>query len=275
MRPGLRTRAISPLAVVTMCIAALLAPAPAHAAWAGSLVCTHTNPQIRETSGLSRSTYKRNVLFLHNDSGDSARFFAVSRDCVTLATINIRGVSARDWEDMSSGPNHTLWFGDIGDNGQRRATISVVRVKEPKTLVSKTINGTTFELAYPDGAHNAESMMIRPKTGRLYVVTKSKTAGAIYRAPKVLDPNNVNVMTRIDDAQRGMSGADFARKGGRFVIRGYEGVWIYEKMFAEPVRVAVPRGHTFGEAVTWSRNGRAIILGGEGVGTGIWKLVEY
>jgi hypothetical protein len=275
MRLSLRTRTASPLAVVTLCVAALLVPAPAHAAWTGSKLCTHTNPEIKETSGLSRSTYKRKVLFLHNDSGDKARFFAVSRKCNTRAVFTIKGVKALDWEDMAPGPDHTLWFGDIGDNGEKRASISVVRVAEPRRIGSRSISGTTFELVYPDGPHNAEAMMIRPKSGRLYVITKNRVSGTIYRAPSTLDPDRPNVMTKVvEGVPNGLSGAEFARQDGRFVLRGYKSVFIYSEMGGEPTRVPVPTGHTFGEAVTWSRSGGAILLGGEGVGTALWKLKE-
>lgn len=262
---------------LALCLVAI-SPASARGWNAGTRLCTHNNPAITETSGLSRSTYKRKVLFLHNDSGDSARFFAVSRKCNTRAVITVRGVTARDWEDMAPGPDHTLWFGDIGDNGSTRESISVVRVKEPKKLPkdrpTRSVKGTSYELVYPDGAHNAEAMMIRPKSGWLYIITKSPTAGAIYRAPAVLDPNNPNVLTKIADAPTGLSRADFARTGGRFVLGGYKSVFIYDKMGAEPTRVPVPAGHTFGEALTWTRNGQAIILGGEGAGTSLWKLKE-
>jgi hypothetical protein len=254
------------------------APADAGTWDRGSRLCTHTNPEIKETSGLSRSTYKRKVLFLHNDSGDSARFFAVNRNCKTRAVISVRGVKPRDWEDMAPGPDHTLWFGDIGDNGESRPSISVTRVDEPRKIPRngerRSVGGTTYTLAYPDGSHNAEAMMLRPRSGRVYIITKDRVAGAIYRAPKVLTSRGTNVMTKIATAPNGLSGADWARKGGRFVLRGYKSVFIYTKVGAQPTRIPVPTGHTFGEAVTWSRNGRALILGGEGVGTALWRLKE-
>ena len=271
---------LTTLTTLTTLLFLTVSPLPASAqnsarTWSsGSRMCTHTNPEIKETSGLSRSTYKRKVLFLHNDSGDSARFFAVGRKCKTKAVITVRGVQPKDWEDMASGPDHTLWFGDIGDNGESRTSISVTRVKEPKKIRNRSIKSTTYTLAYPDGAHNAEAMMVRPRSGRLYVITKNRVAGAIYRAPRVLDRSGVNVMTKIADAPNGLSGADFARRGERFVLRGYKSVFIYTKMGAEPTRVPVPVGHTFGEAVTWARNSTTLILGGEGVGTSLWKLKE-
>ena len=254
----------------------LVGASPANAArWSSSThICTQTNPQIVETSGLSRSTYKRKVLFLHNDSGDSARFFVVSRKCKTRAVVTVRGVKARDWEDMASGPDHTLWFADIGDNAELRTSISVTRVNEPKKIRSRSIKSTTYNFVYPDGAHNAEGMMIRPKTGRLYIVTKNRLGGSIYKAPAVLDPNGINVLQRIGAAPIGITGADFARKGGRFVLRGYAWFYVYTKMHAVPIKVRVPSGNTAGEAITWSRNSRNLILGGEGLGSSLWKLKE-
>ncbi len=268
----MRTRII--FAALSALFLSVLWPAPAQAqAWSsGSRLCTHTSGAINETSGLSRSTYQRKVMFLHNDSGDSARFFAVSRKCKVKAVISVRDVRALDWEDMASGPDHTLWFGDIGDNAKARTSITVTKVKEPKELRSRSVKGTTYTLAYPDGAHDAEAMMIRPKTGTLYIVSKDRPAGAIYRAPAVLDPNRVNVLTKIATAPDWLTGADFARKGGRFVLRGYNSVYIYSKMGATPTKVRVPAGHTFGEAVAWHRNSTTLILGGEGVGTSLWRL---
>ncbi|MGL5826638.1 MAG: hypothetical protein ACRCYU_17780 [Nocardioides sp.] len=265
---------------VSMIVAGAVSTVPAEAGtWSqGSRLCTHTNPEIKETSGLSRSTYRRKVLFLHNDSGDSARFFAVNRNCKTRAVFSVRGVRPRDWEDMAPGPGHTLWFGDIGDNGESRPSINVTRVSEPREIPRngerRSLAGTTYTLTYPDGAHNAEAMMLRPRSGRIYVITKNRVAGAIYRAPKVLSSRGANMMTKIATVPNGLSGADWARKGGRFVLRGYESVFIYSAMGGEPTRVPVPAGHTFGEAVTWSRNGRALILGGEGVRTSLWRLRE-
>jgi len=281
MRPKTTARLIAFASSLTLGVGLLVSvAAPASATWnGGAKLCTHTNPEIKETSGLSRSTYKgkrkRKTFFLHNDSGDTGRFFAVNKKCKTRAVITVRGVQPKDWEDMAPGPDHTLWFGDIGDNGENRPSISVTRIKEPRKIRDRSVAGTTYTLRYPDGAHNSEAMMLHPRTGRVYVITKNRVAGTIYRAPKVLDPNGVNVMTKVvGGVPNGLSGADWARNGERFVLRGYKSVFIYDNMYGEPVRTPVPAGHTFGEAVTWHRNSRALILGGEGVGTALWKLKD-
>lgn len=249
----------------------VLVGAPAHARpWDDAQrLCQVKDARIRENSGMSRSTYARPVLFAHNDSGGGPQFFALGTGCGTKAVFDVPGAPAKDWEDMASGPGHTLWFGDIGGN---RSEVNVVVVKEPRRLRSRDLGHRTYRLGYPDGPHNAESLMVRPTTGRLYVITKASAGAGIYRAPATLDPDHVNPLTRIADAPgQGLSGADFAPTGGRFVLRGYPTAYVFSGMHDTPTKVPLPKAHTFGEAVTFSRDG-ALILGAEGVHEWLWRI---
>ena len=134
----------------------LAPPPPASARTWGEVTkrCKVKDDRIVENSGMSRSTYRPNTLFVHNDSGGGARFFAIDDRCRTTAVFTVPGAPAKDWEDMASGPGHTLWFGDIGGN---RSEVNVVVVKEPKRLRGRALSHTTYRLSYPDGAHNAEA----------------------------------------------------------------------------------------------------------------------
>ena len=245
------------------------APAQA-AAWRDvAKMCVVKDTRIRENSGMSRSTYARRVLFVHNDSGGGPQFFAIGTGCSTKAVFDVPGAPAKDWEDMASGPDHTLWFGDIGGS---RSTVNVVVVNEPKTLKSKKLGFTSYELRYPDGDHNAEAMMVRPGSGRVFVITKASTGAGIYRAPETLDPDRPNPLTRVGDAPgQGLSGADYARSGKQFVLRGYEAAYLYTRLDREPKKIALPDAHTFGEAVAFDRRG-ALIFGAEGVNEWLWRI---
>ncbi|MFZ2501523.1 MAG: hypothetical protein WAW88_02455 [Nocardioides sp.] len=265
----------SALAAISAVFALSVAPAQAATWDTGTVACVINDARIKESSGMSRSTYKRKVRWVHNDSGDTARFFAVSKRCRVRAEITVRLPKPTDWEDMASGPDHTLWFGDIGDNGAKRPEISVVRVKEPKKLRNRTLKRpVVFRLAYPDGPHNAEAMMVHPTSGRVYVITKSPTLGGIYRAPKELSSTGLNVMTRIADAPTGLSSADFDRFGERFFLGGYRSIFVYDAFGAEPVRVPFNDNILFTEAATWARGRHKVLVTGEKVGRPIWRLKE-
>ncbi len=243
------------------------APASSVRAWTSvTRLAVVKDVRIKENSGMSRSTYARRTLFVHNDSGGGPQFFAIGVGGRTQAVFNVPGAPAKDWEDMASGPDHTLWFGDIGGN---RSSVNVVRVKEPKRLVGRALKHRSYELTYPDGAHNAEAMMVRPGTGRIFVITKASAGAAIYRAPAALSATRSNPMVRIADAPRGLSGADFARAGKRFVLRQYHSAFVYRKIGGAGVQFRLPDAHTFGEAVTFTRGG-SLVFGAEGINEWLW-----
>ena len=75
-----------------------------------------------------------------------------------------------------------LYIGDIGDNSERRSEIIVYRVPEPtitaadasstKSKPRVTESAEAIHLRYPDGKHDAETLMVHPVTGSLFIVTK-------------------------------------------------------------------------------------------------------
>jgi len=173
---------------------------------------------IVESSGIVSSSYSDRLVHTHNDSGDTARFFAVDFRGCTLARFNVSDASATDWEDMahSTGPSGTptLWFGDIGDNGYSRPTIQVYRVTEPHLTphgsgacpkpLERRIKGARYALMYPDGSHDAETLMADPGTGRLYIVTKAESHGEVptlYSAPLPLRSGSMNIMHKVEQVR--------------------------------------------------------------------------
>lgn len=220
------------------------------------------DPEIVESSGLARSGLPRPVLFTHNDSGDTARVFAVGAGGRTRGELGLRGVRPVDWEDIASGPGRSLWIGDIGDNGRDRRTITVHRVLEPRRLSIRWTTPRSYRLAYPDGAHDAEALLVRPRTGRIFVVTKRGSGAGIYRAPKRLSTERVNRLTWVRSAPAEVTAGSFAPRGGYFVLGTYDDAWVYRGMRAAPRRLALPhRGQ--GESLEVLAR-RTVVVGSEG-----------
>jgi hypothetical protein len=230
--------------------------------------------RIREASGISRSTYDRQLVFLHNDSGDRARFFAVGSAGKTKAVFDVRHVGARDWEDVASGPDHTLWFGDIGDNAQRRDSISVIRVREPQEMQSGSVRGKVFRFRYSDGPHNAEALLVRPHSGRVYVVSKSSAGGTIYRASKHLSARRTNVLRPVAKAPVLVTGGDFSPRGTRFVLRTHNYAYLYSKMGGHRPRMILLPSERQGEAIGFTNHGNALKIASEGIEQPIWRVAR-
>ena len=227
--------------------------------------------RINEGSDLVRSTYRRQVVFVHNDGGDGPRFFAVGKTGRTKAVFRLRGAPARDWEDAAVGPRHTLWFGDIGDNGRSRRTVAVVRTREPRAMRSGVRTYTAFRLNYPDGAHNAEALLVHPRTGRVFVATKRSSGGYLYRAPRRLRAGRVNQLTRVRRVPANITAGDFSPRRGRYILRKYDTAWIYGRTGRRLVTIDLP-SQRLGESITFNRRGSAVLLHSEGVRQPIWRI---
>lgn len=243
------------------------AHAQASAPAAASQQLSPLNRRIRdsrvdESSGLAHSTYQRRTLFTHNDSGDQPRVFAVSRHGRTLAVLKLEGARAYDWEDMASGPDNTLWVGDIGDNPRSRKQIHVYRFKEPKTLRNRTVRSTKFTFAYPDGAHDAEGLMVNPRTGRVFVVSK-QDKGVVYRAPKHLSSSKVNRLRKVRGAPAKVTSAAFRPNGKGYVLGTYGSAHLYKSLRSGARKISVPSRQQ-GESIDFNRTGKRLFAGSEG-----------
>jgi MYXO-CTERM domain-containing protein len=238
-----------------------------------------TDPRIAESSGLVAGV-RSDRLFTHNDSGDSARFFAVGSDGRTVATYQLRGVQARDWEDIERGPRGSLWLADIGDNRSTRDLgVLVHRVQEP-TGPSATVAAVSYRLRYEDGPQDAEALLLSPRTGRLLVVTKSLAGGEVYEAPAALGAGVANILRRVGHVPvPEVTAGDVSPDGSRVVLRNYTAAYEWDvagddipaALRGEPSRIPLPR-QPQGEGITYSRDGQALLVSSEGVGQPVYRL---
>lgn len=234
------------------------------------ILFTFKDPEIRESSGIATSVLHPNVVFTHNDSGDDARFFAVGPNGKTRAIFTLGGAGSWDWEDMSNGPNKTLWFADIGANQLGRDSISAYKVREPKTIHSRNIKWTRYDFVYDDHqSHNAEAMLVNPRNGNLFVVTKADSGAGIYRAPKHLSRTHLNTLRRVAGAPNTVTGGAFTRDGKRFVLRTYGAAYFYKKIGGHARVMDLPSA---GESIDFARRGPGVIVGKEGANSPVWLV---
>jgi hypothetical protein len=188
-------------------------------------------PAIVEASGLAASTRHPGVFWTHNDSGDTARVFALRADGSLAAEIALAGVTATDVEDIAVGPcddGSCVFVADIGDNAARRASVSVHRFPEPEALANASVAVTSATFRYEDGPHNAESLLVDPVSRAVFVVTKEKAGpSSLFRVPAaggiatregaLTPPLGSNLVTA----------GSFARDGGFVALRTYTHAFVF------------------------------------------------
>lgn len=249
---------------------------------------------ITEASGIAASQRSPGVLWVHNDSGAGPRIFALSSMATLLAQYDLGGADARDWEDIAVGPGPLagtsyLYVGDIGDNSLSRSSIAIYRVAEPDARTGSptapmTLPGVErFPLVYPDGPHNAETLLVDPRTGDVYVVVKSSDGRSpVFRAAAPLSTERTQTMERVAELQFGVpplsgnrttTGGDMSPTGDEVAIRTYDRVFLWRRGKGQTIAEALttapcvlplqPEGQ--GEALGFAHDGSGYYTVSEGV----------
>lgn len=224
--------------------------------------------RITESSGLV--ALGTGLFVTTNDSGDSARVFTVDDRGRTVG-VTTWGEQAHDVEALAPDGPGEVWVGDIGDNRASRDSIQVARV--PVGRGDRRSDEPIYDLRYPDGSHDAETLLAGPD-GRLYVVTKGMFGGTVYAAPARLDPDRSNRLVRLADGILPMATDGAVLPDGHHVlIRGYVGAVLYtfpgfERLSAVPLP-AQPQG----EGLAIATDG-TIYLSSEGIGSDVLRLAQ-
>lgn len=220
-----------------------------------------------ELSGLVLSRSPSGVLWTHNDSGDRARVLALRPDGRLLADVTVAGAENVDWEDIATGGG-ALLLADIGDNLARRSSIAVYRVPEPRVgtrVVAVTAAASRLDLRYPDGARDAEALLVDPSSGALVIVEKSFSG----RAGVYVAAAGASTLRRRGRLSLGVGEAvtagDVSGDGRTIVLRTYDRVFVWIRRSGESVAAALLRAPCSarndllaegqGEALALSRGG--------------------
>lgn len=234
-----------------------LAPGPVTEPIGSEAVFAFTDPEIVESSGL---VARSGLVVTVNDSGDGNRIFVV--DPVsggTVGTTRWQG-DARDIEALAPADEDHVFVGDIGDNMAGRDRIQVARV--PFGLGERELTAETFDLAYTDGPHDAEALLVHPTTGRLYVVSK-EFIGRIYAAPEQLDAEGTGELTPVDEVLGIVTDGAFWPDGEHLVLRNYTQAAVYTWPELDRIALLDLPPQQQGEGIAVSEDGE-VLLSSEG-----------
>jgi hypothetical protein len=188
--------------------------------------------------------------------------------------VTVAGIDPYDPEALAPGRDAdgepALYLGDIGDNGEERSDISVFRFAEPSTLSDTTVDATWYRFTYPDGPHDAEALLVHPRTGRLMVATKGFGGAGLYRAPR--DPVTADVGTnqleRVGPVPALVTDGAYL-PGGRFALRTYASVFVYDRPGHRVASAPLPP-QPQGESM--AADGDRLLVGSEGERSAVYAV---
>jgi hypothetical protein len=252
------------------------------------------SPEVTESSGIAASRCQSDVFWTHNDSGDEAFIYAFNSAGESLGTWKVPNAENRDWEDIATRKDVSgkcyLYIGEIGDNKLIWKEHLIYRVEEPQIITAGRPETSKNDLAtapaevlryiYPDGDHDAETLMVHPKSGDIYVLTKQVSGPAgVYRLKPDFAPGGRQTAVKVAEISvpsvpNGLlTGGDISPDGRRVVVCDYRQA--YEFILPEGSREfddiwkTSPRSFEIGkrkggESIGYSPDGSSVIATSEG-----------
>ncbi|SHN45881.1 hypothetical protein [Cryptosporangium aurantiacum] len=181
-----------------------------------------------------------------------------------------------DTEDIALDASGTFWIADIGGNTGYRLAVSLFRwrVGTAATAVAR------YDLRYPDGAHDAEAMLVT-RRGAAVLVTKTAGAAGVYVADAPLRPTGwLRLVGRFDVRRacpacrarsRLITGGAVSRDGTRAVLRTYDRAFEWYAPDGNIARALVTRAprqirlpaSRQGEAIAYTTDARTLLTATE------------
>ncbi|MEN3608722.1 hypothetical protein AAH979_04170 [Plantactinospora sp. ZYX-F-223] len=241
---------------------------------AGTPVCTVDDKRLPEVSGLAATEDGYVVVNDSSDVENRRRIFFLDRDCAVTRSVRYPS-PPRDTEDLTRAPDGTIWIGDIGDNDRVRETVALWK------LAPGAQSPVLHRVSYPDGAHDAEALLLSGD-GTPIIVTKDSGTPGLYTPARALRAGQTTPLRKAGQftlprsstsnpfsifGRQLVTGGAVAPDGRRVVLRTYADALEFDVTDGDVVRAVTggtPRvvplpDEPQGETVTYAPDGTALL----------------
>jgi hypothetical protein len=252
---------------------------------APSVQCQITDARLSELSGLVAVGDRMLAI---NDGGDQLTVYLLDAGC-QVVDVHTAAVDPYDPEDLAVAADGTVWLADTGDNDADRPTVALLALRT---------DGTTgvHRLAYPDGPHDAEALLLAPD-GTPFLVTKEVLgASGVYRPVSELVNGGTVGLEKVatvnltftgttggpvgQAGQLLVTGGAVAADGSRLALRSYTDAYVWPlagsdvpaALAATPVRIPLPASPQ-GEAISFAADNLTLLVASEGLPSDVARVL--
>lgn len=264
---------------------------------------TISDRNIGEASGMAVSLILEDIVWVINDSGNSASVYALNPKGEVMGTLNIQGVSNNDWEDLASfeyeGKPYIL-IADVGDNAARRKACFLHFIEEPEIKITPGLSSLSVKpswsitYTYEDGPRDCESVAVDIINERVLLLSKRDSPLLLYELPLTEQKNAVATkcaeikslpkrtqgITQFSKYSNQPTAMDISADGLSAVVLTYGSIFYFSKkksadwatVFSGPPREIMFPPLRQAESVCFNRDGSSIFITSEQIPAPLLKI---
>jgi hypothetical protein len=202
---------------------------------------------VDEASGIADSKQNPGYVWVQQDGGNGSALFLLSHNGTVQKKISILPAQNRDWEDMvlGNGPVagvNYIYLAEIGDNNASYSSYSIYRFEEPSITTDTVTAVDTISFQYPDGAHDAEAVLLDGDTKDIYIITKRDVKSKIYKLAYPQNTSSLSTAIAVGELSfNGVTSAALSPDGKEILVKTYTAVYYWKRKNNEPIVAALMR----------------------------------
>ena len=199
---------------------------------------------VNEVSGIEKFP-DENQIWVINDSRNPPEVYTFDLTTKKLEkTLRVKNAPNIDWEDLTKGPDGTLYVGDFGNNLSNRTDLTIYAIKNPDSLDKRRVESlvTTFRLEdqikFPPKnkslSFDVEAFIFFKDHFYLFTRNRAKKYDGttkIYKLPAAEGDFVATLMgtfkTCEDQSDCEITGAAIHEPSGKIALLSYNKVWIF------------------------------------------------
>lgn len=196
---------------------------------------------LNEISGIVASRRYPGFFWVHNDSGGEAAIYLINSRAEKIAQVKVEGLQNRDWEDIAIGPGNggghdLLYIAETGDNRAAYGTYFIYSFEEPGVDLDNRTQRLfideydTYTYRYPDGARDAETLMVDPLNQDIWIISKREPRVNAYRLPSAGRGPDVYTLEKTSTIPfHEIVGGEISFDGTELLLKNYLSVFYWSR----------------------------------------------
>lgn len=187
---------------------------------------------------------KSDWIWTLEDSGNDAKLYAVNEKGELMNTVDIKGATNKDWEELTSDKEGNLYIGDFGNNHNMRKDLCIYKIAANQLKNKEADIAAKIEFNFPEqtefppaDAHkyyDLESFFLLNDT--FYLFTKNRSSEFdgttfLYSIPNQAGNHAAKLLgsfkTCPDFRHCAITSADISPDGNKIVLLSYSHIWLF------------------------------------------------